>query len=381
VTITDPAQRAAYVALALTPGIGPARLDSLLSATGSALGALSAPFAFLCTVPGMSRAAAAAVAAARPEQGERAVAAAERLGGRTLLPGDADFPESLQTIPDPPALLFALGETALLRRPAVAVVGSRDHTAYGAAACRALASEAARAGLVVVSGMARGLDAVAHAAALDAGGGSIGVLGNGLGVVYPAANRALYERMAGGGLLLTEFAPGERPQAHTFPRRNRLISGLAAVTVVVEAGEGSGTLITVATALDQGREVLVVPGPITSLSSIGTNRLLRDGAGPYLEPADLLAHYPDLAAARPPRRAGAAPVPSAPVVAALPDDLDADERLVAEALSADPVHLETVAERACRPVSAVLGILCRLEIAGVVVQGPGRLFHRAAAPG
>ena len=119
---------------------------------------------------------------------------------------------------------------------------------------------AAGAGLAVVSGMARGLDAVAHAAALDAGGATIGVLGNGLGVIYPAANRALYRRVAERGLLLTEFPPGERPAVGTFPRRNRLISGLARVTVVVEAADGSGTLITVGTALEQGRDVMVVPG-------------------------------------------------------------------------------------------------------------------------
>ena len=120
-----------------------------------------------------------------------------------------------------------------------------------------------------MSGMARGLDAVAHAAALDAGGGTIGVLGNGLGVIYPAANRALYERVAARGLLLTEFPPGERPHAGSFPRRNRLISGLARVTVVVEAAVGSGALITAGTALDQGREVMAVPGPITSPVSAG----------------------------------------------------------------------------------------------------------------
>ncbi len=163
---------------------------------------------------------------------------------------------------------------------------------------RALAWGAASAGLAVVSGMARGLDAVAHTAALDSGGATIGVLGNGLGVIYPTANRVLYQRVAANGLLLTEFPPGERPTAGSFPRRNRLISGLARVTVVVEAAEGSGALITAGTALDQGREVMAVPGNITSPSSVGANRLIRDGAEPLLSSDDLLAHYPE--AVRPP---------------------------------------------------------------------------------
>ena len=169
-----------------------------------------------------------------------------------------------------------------------------------------LAGAVAQAGVVIVSGMARGLDAVAHTAALDAGGATIGVLGNGLGVIYPAANRALYERVASDGLLVTEFPPGERPNVGSFPRRNRLISGLSRVTVVVEAAVGSGALITAGAALDQGREVMAVPGNITSPLSAGSNRLIRDGAAPVLEPADLLQHFPEFV--RVPSKASLQPV-------------------------------------------------------------------------
>src|SRR5207253_709842 len=155
-----------------------------------------------------------------------------------LLPDDPRFPQTLRDIPEPPALLYAWGNVDLFARPAAGVVGSRNHSAYGATAARILAEGVAQAGVVIVSGMARGIDAIAHAAALDAGGASLGVLGNGFGVVYPAANRPLYERMIAHGCLVTELPPGERPHAHTFPRRNRLISGLAGVTVVVEAAAG-----------------------------------------------------------------------------------------------------------------------------------------------
>ena len=361
--------RAAYAALALTPGIGAARMKTLLDACTTAHGALSAPFAFLCSLSGIGRAAASAVAAAKVEDGARVLERAAALGAAVLIPGEPAFPARLAEIPDPPTLLFAQGDLSLLDRPAVGVVGSRQHTAYGAEACRRVVGDAVGMGLVVVSGMARGLDAVAHAHALDLGGGTVGVLGNGLGVVYPAANRELYARVEAHGLLLTEFAPGERPQVHTFPRRNRLISGLSAATVVVEAGLGSGAIITADCALEQGRDVLAVPGPITSEASAGTNRLIRDGAAPYLEAADLAAHYPSLVpAAR--REPAAAPRP-------LPAELGAGELAILPHLEApEPTHIDHLAERAGLPVADVLGLLCGLEIAGVVEQLPGRRFRR-----
>jgi DNA processing protein len=363
-------ERLAYLTLAQVPGMGPARLDVLLSAFHTALGAHSAPFAFLCALPGFSRAFATAIKDAPLEAGRRLVAAAEQAGATVLTPADEGFPGPLRTIPDPPPVLFALGDHTLLRRPAVAVVGSRDHTGYGQTVARAVAGEAGRAGIVVVSGMARGLDAVAHAAALDHGGGTIGVLGNGLGVVYPAANRALYERVAAHGLLLTEFPPGEKPHAGSFPRRNRLISGLARVTVVVEAAIGSGALITAGTALDQGREVVAVPGPITGAVSAGVNRLIRDGATPYLELADLMQFFPDVPV--PPPLPASAPTPAA----ALPDGLSPDELELVRLLGTEPVHLDSLVERSARPVGQLLAMLCGLELAGVVEQQPGRRFRR-----
>jgi DNA processing protein len=362
-------ERAAWVALALTPGIGWARIHAIEHACRTASGAFSAPIAFLRSIAGMSPASASAVAAGSIEVGERAVEDAERLGGRVLIPGDPEYPARLRDIGEAPPALFALGDLGLLARPAVAIVGSRDHTPYGGEVARALAWTAAAAGLVVVSGMARGLDAVAHTAALDAGGGTIGVLGNGLGVIYPAANRRLYQRVVTHGLLLTEFPPGERPTAGSFPRRNRLISGLARVTVVVEAAEGSGALITAGTALDQGREVMGVPGNITSPSSVGVNRLIRDGAEPLLSADDLLAHYPESC------RPAALPAPP-PVARPLPDDLPAGEREVAELLGAEPVLLDQLVGRSGRRPQELLASLCALEIAGVVEQRPGRLFRR-----
>jgi DNA processing protein len=363
-------ERLAYLALVQVPGMGPTRLHTLLTACHTPLGAHSAPFAFLCTLPGITSACATAIKETPLSAGRHLVEAAKRVGARILVPDDAEFPAPLRTIPDPPPVLFALGMLSLLDRPAIAIVGSRDHTAYGEAVTRSLAGQAARAGLVVVSGMARGLDAVAHAAALGAGGTTIGVLGNGLGVIYPAANRALYERIAEHGLLLTEFPPGERPHAGSFPRRNRLISGLARVTTVVEAAVGSGALITAGTALDQGREVMAVPGPVTSPVSTGTNRLIRDGATPYLEPVDLLQYYPEAVLAP------VEPASGGQNIQPLPETLTSAERQVAELLGSEPVHLDRLAEQYGRPVGELLAVLCVLEVQGVVEQRPGRLFRR-----
>ena len=363
-------QRAAYVALALTPGIGPSRLHAILQVCHTATGAFSAPFEFLRAIPGLGAAAASTIAAGGVSTGVRALEDTERLGARVVIADDPEYPELLRHIPEAPPVLFALGDLTLLERPAVAIVGSRDHTEYGWEVTRALAWGVASAGLVVVSGMARGLDGVAHTAALDSGGATIGVLGNGLGVIYPTANRALYRRVAAGGLLLTEFPPGERPTAGSFPRRNRLISGLARVTVVVEAAEGSGALITAGTALDQGRDVMVVPGNITSPSSVGANRLIRDGAEPLLSSDDLLAHYPE--AIRPPEGFADPPPASKP----LPEGLGEVSRAVADLLGTEPVGLDDLVGRSGRPPQELLAVLCALEIAGVVEQRPGRVFMR-----
>ncbi|HZB27590.1 MAG TPA: DNA-processing protein DprA [Gemmatimonadales bacterium] len=362
-------ERLAYLALTQVPGMGPARLKTLLSFFPTAHGAHSAPFEFLCALPGFSRAFASEIKGTPLDVGWKTQENADRLGAKVLLPVDHDYPALLHQIPDPPPVLFALGDLSLFSQPAAAIVGSRDHSACGADVCRGVASAAAQAGIVIVSSMARGLDAVAHTAALDSNGRTIGVLGNGLGVVYPAANRALYDRVACGGLLLSEFPPGERPHAGSFPRRNRLISGLSRVTLVVEAAVGSGALITAGSALDQGREVLAVPGNITSAVSGGANRLIRDGAAPLLEIEDLLQHFPEVPR---PVRSVSLESPTRP----LPETLTIEERDLVTAIGADSIHPDELATRCKRSVAEVLGLLSGLEIAGVVEQASGRLFRR-----
>ena len=360
---------AAYLALAQVPGIGSARLGTLVAAFESAAAALRAPHGAIAALPGFSRAAASAIRAGSVREGHEILEQLDRHGATVLLPDDAAFPSLLREIPDPPALLYAWGNASLLGRVAAGMVGSRDHSAYGADAAQVLASGVARAGVVVVSGMARGIDAIAHVAALDAGGASIGVLGNGFGVIYPAANRALYDRMGTKGCLVTELPPGERPHAGAFPRRNRLISGLAGVTVVVEAAPGSGALITADCALDQGRTVLAVPGPITSPTSLGCNRLIQQGAKPALSAADILEELglPSLA----PGRSGSN---EAPVERAPPADLSGLQRCLWDTLRKEPKHVDTLVATAGTDTSAVLTALTELELRGVVKQQPGMVF-------
>lgn len=363
-------EQLAYLTLTQVPGMGAVRLRTLLAAFPTALAAHSAPLESLRSLPGFSFAVVTALKATPLEVGRRLAGDTASLGAGILVPGDELYPTLLQHIAEPPPVLFTLGDRALFLRPAVAIVGSRDHSSYGAVVCRSVAEAAAEAGAVVVSGMARGLDAVAHLSTLEVGGSTIGVLGNGLGVIYPAANRSLYERVARDGLLVSEFPPGERPTTGSFPRRNRLISGLSRVTVVIEAAAGSGALITAGTALDQGREVMAVPGNITSAVSVGTNRLIRDGATPLLEPGDLLEHFADLPGIRRPAVALSADMKE------LPDGLSTEECEVARLLGQEPVHPDELATRSRRPVGEVLALLCSLEIAGVVEQRPGRTFRR-----
>ncbi len=357
----DPDEREAWLALASVPGLGPRRLATLLSEFHSASAVLRATQDALREVPGVPPAVVRAISRAGASDGAALLDAATQAGQEILTPADTAYPALLRAIPDPPLALFVVGNVGILNQPAVAIVGSRDHTGYGERVAATMGGAAGGAGVVVVSGLARGLDAVAQAAALDAGGTTVGVLGHGADIVYPRENAALYRRVIDGGLLLSEFPPGAQPTPGSFPRRNRLISGLARVLVVVEAADGSGTMITVAMALEQGREVFAVPGPITGESSRGTNRLIRDGATPLLGVEELLAVF------------GAAP---ACTETAPECSLTATEARVFGALGTDARHLDDVALASGLPIGELLGTLLGLELGGLVTQLPGSRYQR-----
>lgn len=271
-----------------------------------------------------------------------------------LTPGRAGWPPEFAEIEQAPEELWLAGRSEILQRgPRVAIVGTRAPTPYGELQAAKLAAFLALHGVVVVSGLARGIDETAHRAALDAGGDTLAVLGSGVDRPWPAGDLA--ERMGREGCLLSEFPPGQAPRRHHFPWRNRLIAGLARVVVVVEAAQASGSLITARWAVDQGRTVFAIPGRVDHPMARGCHRLLREGAELLESPAELL---PALGLARidEPRR----PLPPHPLL----------NLLRGETLTADEMAL-----RLGRPVAEVLVELVELELGGTVVRGPGGLFR------
>ena len=282
--------------------------------------------------------------------GERALERAAAAGIRALAPAHPEFPAALREIPDPPLLLWVKG--VLPAGPLLSIVGARRPSARGEASARAFAAELARAGVAIVSGLAYGIDSAAHEGALAGGGPTVAVLASGLLDVTPHGRRGLAERiLAGGGAWLSERPPDADARARHFPERNRLISGLAACTLVVEAREKSGSLWTARHALEQGREVGVVPGPIDSEQCLGTNRLLRDGATPILEAADLHA-------------ALLGPLAAQPVQRELLPDVSPAARAVLELLADGPCDVDALARALGRAPRELASALLELELDG-----------------
>jgi DNA processing protein len=308
--------------------------------------------------------------AARLEAG---VAAVRRAGAVAVPFGSGAYPEGLAALSDAAPLLLVRGDVAALADPSVAVVGARAASAYGRAVARRFAAELAAAGLVIVSGLALGIDAIAHDAALEAGGRTIAVQACGPERVYPARHRALAERICESGAVVTEFAPGTSPRAAYFPLRNRLISGLCLAVLVVEARERSGSLITAGHAAEQGVDVFAVPGPIHAPTSAGTNRLLFQGAGVALAPEvilDELRRQGSLPAELP-RAAAATPVDAAARAA----DPGARERQrIVAALLDEPLSRDQLGRRLERSPEQLCLALLELELAGRVAEDrDGRL--------
>jgi len=287
----------------------------------------------------------------------------------TIPLGDERYPELLRAIYDPPAVLYCDGSVEPGDRQAVAIVGSRQATPYGLRITETLAGELSALGFTILSGFARGIDAAAHRAALAAGGRTIAVLGCGLDVDYPPGHASLHAEIAGSGAVLTEFAPGTPPRATNFPRRNRIISGLALGVVVVEAADDSGSLITARLALEQGREVFAVPGPIDVPTSRGPHGLLKQGATLVETVDDIVEELlPQLD--RPLQTLKTEPI------AALPEhvELSPSERTVLEVMSREPLHLDDLTERSRLTTPAVAAILLGLELKALVKQLPGQRY-------
>jgi DNA processing protein len=286
----------------------------------------------------------------------------ERTGMKLVTAFDEEYPATLREISDPPFLIHAIGRIERLMLPAVAIVGSRDASRYGRDVAWKLARELSEAGVAVVSGFARGVDAAAHEAALEGPGGTIAVLGCGLDVDYPKEHRKLKDRLAADHLLVSEYAPGTEPRPQNFPIRNRIIAGLSAGVVVVEASRRSGSLITARLANDFGRDVFAVPGSIFSATSAGAHELLRDGAILCRGAEDVLAElFPSVGA------------PRLPATAALPGvDLSLEARRIFEALCREEsLSAEDLSRSLDLPAATVLASLFELEAAGIALVVPG----------
>ena len=285
-----PVDRERLIRLNLIPDAGSARLRRALDAFGGLDRLWAASVSELQQAAGLSRPFAERLAAARQDDArfERELALAERCGVAILTLADAAYPARLRTIPDPPLALYVRGALAAADEAAVAVVGARRASLYGLQCADRLSQDLALRGLTVVSGLAVGIDGAAHRGALRAGGRTLAVLGSGLARVYPPAHERLAEEVAGRGAVLSEYPLEAEPFPGHFPQRNRIISGLSLGVVVVEASARSGALITADCALEQGREVFAVPGPMTSVTSEGTHRLLKQGARLVTSVEDIL---------------------------------------------------------------------------------------------
>ncbi len=371
----DDAHRRALLFLITLQGMGPKRLRSLLDFFGDPLTALDATTADW-QAAGLPR----ALAAARPRGDETRVnAMLDWLGAapanHLLLSSDAAYPALLQSLPDAPAALFARGDIRLLDEPQLAIVGARSATTGGLNNARAFAKHLAGAGLVITSGLALGIDAAAHEGALAAEGATIAVMGTGPDVIYPNQHQALAERiLEAGGLLVSEWPPGTPARKEHFPRRNRLISGLAEGVLIVEAGLQSGSLITARLATEQGREVFAIPGSIHNPLARGCHRLIRDGAKLVETAQDIFEELAPRLGARLRATSTDRPQNDDTPQPALVDD---HARLLA-LMGFDPLPADALIHASGLTPAEVSSILLMLELEGQITTLPGGLYCRTA---
>jgi DNA processing protein len=357
-------------------GVGNLLFKRLIERFETPARVLSASRDQLTAVAGIAPRLAAAIGRALPpDDARREIDEARRRGWAIVPLTAAGYPLLLREIPDPPPFLYVAGRIDPSARH-IALVGSRNATGYGLGITRQLARDLTAADVTVASGMARGIDTAAHWGALEGGGRTVAVLGCGLGTFYPPENRKLWQAIVARGAVLSELPINAAPEAHHFPARNRIISGLSLGTVVVEAARKSGSLITARLANEQGREVFAVPGSVQSYKSAGTHRLIQQGAKLVASAADILEEFPYVfpaAAADADQTAGAgAPEPAA--------GLSVEETRLWQALGPYPTHIDDLARSLCLAAGQLAGLLLQLELKGLVRQSPGMHFERIEKP-
>lgn len=354
---------APWLRLILTPGVGPGQQRQLLAAFGPPEGIYAAGHSAIAAVIGGPAARTLLDHDATPAV-EVALEWLSQPGNRLLTLGDEAYPAALLEIPDPPVALYVKGDAALLSRPSLAVVGARNATPQGEANAESFSRALSEAGLCIVSGLALGIDAAAHRGGLAGPGSTVAVIGTGADRIYPARNAALARQIAEAGAIISEFPLGIGPLAHNFPRRNRLIAGLAQGVLVVEAALKSGSLITARLATDCGREVFAIPGSIHSPVARGCHQLIRDGAKLVETAVDILDEL------------RLAPREAAPQLDLAPVDDEGDEAQVIRAMGHDPVDMDALVQRTNLTAEALYAILLALELDGRVSRLPGGRLQR-----
>jgi DNA processing protein len=347
-----------WIGFNLVKGIGAVRFQALLDHFGDAQSAWNAPTDVL-RQSGLGQKTLENLLQIRAQVDlDRVWESIQAQGIQVLTWEDEAYPARLKEIDQPPPVLYLRGELKPGDTWAVAIVGTRRITAYGRQVTEEVASALARDGITIVSGLARGVDSVAHQAALEAGGRTLAVLGSGVDRIYPPEHRRLGEQVIAQGALVSDYPPGTPPDANNFPPRNRLISGLSLAVIVVEAGATSGALITAAFAADQGREVFAVPGNINAPSSQGTNRLVRDGAHPLLDVQDVLEVLNLTMVTE--QRVARAVLPA-----------DATEARLLQVLGRQPLHVDDIRLQTGMPIEQVSAALALMELKGMVRQVGG----------
>jgi DNA processing protein len=354
--LTDP--RIYWVGFNMVKGIGAVRFKNLLDAFGSAEAAWNASSDALAEA-GLSRKIIESFQRLRRDVDlEQVWGRIQSLGVQLLTWDDEAYPRHLKEIDQPPPVLYVKGTLLPEDEWAVAIVGTRKVTAYGRQVAEDVATVLAHSGVTIVSGLARGVDSIAHQAAVTAGGRTLAVLGNGVDLVYPPENRKLAAQVIEHGALISDYPLGTQPDGVNFPPRNRIISGLSLAVIIVEAGQTSGALITASFAAEQGRDVFAVPGNINAPQSQGTNRLIRDGAQPLLSPQDVLEALNLTMVTE--HQAARMALPTDPV-----------ESRLYKLLSGQPMHVDEIRAQADLPIEAVSATLAMMELKGMVRQVGG----------
>lgn len=360
-------ERRHWIALNAVPNLSPEKFTLLLDHFPSPEAIWEATPEQLKAVPGFERSVETFVQHRRDLDVDAELREVERIGLNVYTIADADYPEPLRAIAHPPPVLYLKGDLVEKDRVAIAVVGTRKPSDYGRMIAEKLSKELGERGFTVVSGMALGVDTAAHRGALAAGARTVAVLGGGFGFIYPQQNAPLVDEIGASGAVISEFSIGTKPDRWTFPQRNRVISGLTRGTIVVEAPERSGALITAKSATQQGREVFAVPGPITKATSRGAHRLIQQGAKLVSGVEDVLEEFPDLH-----ETLGSGPARSA----SSDVDLPPVERKIFQALDYEPIHFDDLVERTGSSTTEVSLALFQLAAKDLVKELPGNRYAK-----